>query len=265
MKKIFFNKTGLFGLLFGAVALTTSCKKELPAAQADPTPVAYVAVHNMALLTGGNSSVFVNGNQLALAGSNVALGVGASLLSNYIAVAPGSNTIGVRTATGTANYASRTVDLARNTGTSFFAFDTLTATGAARMLALSNDLKAPASGTTNMRFLHFSPNAGPLNVTLVRTLDQFGVAASGTVALSNVPYIGASATPNEATLSAYSNIPAGTYTLTILSGTTAIFGPASVVFREGKNYSLLVRGFTSARPSIPTGQTLGASLLLHNP
>jgi hypothetical protein len=265
MKKIFFNKTGLFGLLFGAVAVTTSCKKELPAAQADPTPEAYVAVHNFALLAGTTSSVFVNGSQLSLGGSSVALGVGASILGNYIGVTPGSNTIGVRTSTGTANYASRTVDLARNSFSSFFAFDTLTTAGAARMLVLSNDMRAAASGTSNIRFLHLSPNAGTLSVTLVRTLDQFGLAASGTINLGSVPYIGASATPNEATLSAFTNIPAGTYTLTGLSGTTAVFTIPGLVLRETKNYSIVARGFTTARPSIPTGQTLSSSTILHNP
>ncbi|MFM9653911.1 hypothetical protein ACKI1S_49065, partial [Streptomyces galilaeus] len=84
------------------------------------------------------------------------------------------------------------------------------------------------------------------------------------VTLTNVAYIGASANPDETALSNFTNIPAGTYTLTVLSGTTAIIGPSAVNLREFKNYSIVARGFTSARTSIPSGQTIGATLLLHN-
>ncbi|MGL1673516.1 hypothetical protein ACSTHP_00350, partial [Vibrio parahaemolyticus] len=90
---------------------------------------------------------------------------------------------------------------------------------------------------------------------------QFGLAASGTVSLTNVSYIGASANPDETALSSFTNIPAGTYTLTILSGTTPLVGPSTVNFREFKNYSIVARGFTSARSPIPSGQAIGATLL----
>lgn len=264
MKHTFLNKSGFYGMLLGIMALGSSCKKELPVPEADPTPQAYVAVHNFALLAGTSSSVFINGNQLALGGSNVALGVGGSLLGTYVGVTPGAVTVGVRTSTGTTNYASRNINVERLSYTSFFAFDTLTAGGSARMIALNNDMKAAAAGTSNIRFLHFSPNAGPVNVNLVRTLDQFGLTASGTISLTNVPYIGAAATPNETALSAFTNIPAGTYAVTVLSGTTSVL-TATINFREGKNYSVVARGFAPGRPGIPAGQTLGATLLLHNP
>lgn len=264
MKHTYLKKSSFYGMLLGIMALGSSCKKELPAAESDPTPQAYVAVHNFALLAGTSSSVFVNGNQLALGGSNVTLAVGGSLLGNYIGVTPGAVTVGLRTATGTANYASRNINVEKTSYTSFFAFDTLTSSGTARMIALNNDMKAAPAGTSNIRFLHFSPNAGPVNVNLVRTLDQFGLTATGTTTLTNVPYIGAAATPNEAALSAFTNIPAGTYAVTVLSGTTSVL-TATINFREGKNYSVVARGFAPGRPSIPTGQTLGATLLLHNP
>lgn len=264
MKNNLLNKSSIYGMLLGALVMSSSCKRELAAPVADSTPQAYVAVHNFALLAGTSSSVFVNGTQLALAGNNVALNVGASLLGNYIGVTPGSVAVGLRTATGSTNFASRTVELAKTTYTSFFAFDTLTSTGTARMVALNNDMKAPAAGTSNIRFLHFSPNAGPVNVNLVRTLDQFGLAATGTISLANVPYIGANPTPNETTLSAFTTIPAGTYSVTVLSGSTSVL-TATVTVREGKNYSIVARGFAPGRTGIPTGQALGATVLLHNP
>jgi hypothetical protein len=222
-------------------------------------------VHNFALLAGTTSSVFVNNTQLALGGTNVALAVGGSLLSNYIGVNPGEVNVGVRTATGTTNYANRTVTVAPFTNTSFFAFDTLTTAGTARMLVLNNNMRAPDTGTVNIRFLHLSPNAGAVNVVLTRTLNQFGLAATGTVTLSNVPYIGASATPNETELSRFVTVPAGTYSVSVLSGTTSVLSVPTLNLRQGKNYSIVARGFAPSRAGIPTGQTLGASVLLHNP
>ncbi|MBR2649544.1 MAG: hypothetical protein IKD55_11930 [Sediminibacterium sp.] len=85
---------------------------------------------------------------------------------------------------------------------------------------------------------------GLVNVTSVRTVDQFGAAASGTVSQIN--------------------IPAGTYTSTVLSGTTALVEPSTINLIGFKNYSIVARGFTSARSSISSGLTIGATLLYHN-
>ena len=267
MKYNFFNKSGFFTLL-AAVVFSTSCKQELAEPNKDATGVAYVAVHNFALLAGTSSSVFVNNAQLALSGNNVAVSVGQSLLGNYIGVTPGDVTVGVRTAAGTANYASRTVSVARTTYTSFFAYDTLTTAGTAKLLVLTNNMRPADTAKSNIRFLHLSPNAGPVNVVLTRTLNQFGLAATGTINLTNVPYIGSSAAPNEAALSAFTSIPAGTYQVQVFSGTTALLPtapPVTINLRETKNYSIVARGFAPPRTGIPAGQTLGASLLLHNP
>lgn len=265
MKYNIFNKSGFNILLVAAVFLSTSCEKELAKPTVDSSQESYVAVHNFALLAGTTSSVFVNNTQLALGGSNVALAVGGSLLGNYIGVNPGDVTVGVRTAAGTANYASRTVNVAQTAYTSFFAYDTLTTGGTAKMLVLTNDMRPADTATSNIRFLHLSPNAGAVNVVLTRTANQFGVAATGTINLSNVPYIGATATPNETALSAFTNIPAGTYKVEVFSGATSVLTVAALTLRETKNYSIVARGFAPPRTGIPAGQTLGASLLLHNP
>jgi len=264
MKNNIFNKSGLLTLLVAAV-FSTSCEKELAKPIVDSTPQAYVAVHNFSLLAGTTSSVYVNNNQLSLGGTIVALGVGGSLLGNYIGVNPGDVTVGVRTSTGTANYASRTVSVAQTAFNSFFAFDTLTTAGTARMLVLKNDMRPADTATSNIRFLHFSPNAGPVNVVLTRTLNQYGLAATGTINLTNVPYIGSSATPNETALSTFTPIPAGTYKVDVLSGSTVVLTVPTLTLREKKNYSIVARGFAPPRPAIPSGQTLGASLILHNP
>ena len=269
MKYNIFNKSGFNTLLVAAVLLT-SCEQELAEPTIDPAQESYVAVHNFALLAGTTSSVFVDNTQLMLGGSNVALAVGGSLFGNYIGVNPGNVTVGVRTTAGTANYAARTVSVAKTAYTSFFAYDTLTTGGTAKMLVLTNDMKAADTATSNIRFLNLSPNAGAVNVVLTRTLNQFGLAATGTINLSNVPYIGSTATPNEAALSVFNKIPAGTYSVNVLSGSSSLFPPPPpplpvITLRETKNYSIVLRGFAPPRTSIPAGQALGASLILHNP
>lgn len=266
MKYNLFNKFGFNTLLVVAVLFFTSCEKELAKPTVDATPAAYVAVHNFALLAGASSSVFVNSAQLSLGGNIVAVGVGGSLLGNYIGVKPGAVTVGVRTAAGTTDFASRTVNVAQTSYTSFFAYDTLTTSGTAKLLVLNNNMRPADTATSNIRFLNFSPNVGPVDVVLTRTLNQFGLAATGSVnSLSNVPFIGSVATPNEVALSTYTNIPAGTYRLEVLSGTRTVLTIPTLTLRELKNYSIVLRGFASTRTSIPAGQALGASLLLHNP
>lgn len=265
MKYNIFNKSGFSTMLVAAVLLFTSCEKELEKPTVDASQEAYVAVHNFALLAGTTSSIYVNNTQLALGGSNVALAVGGSLLGNYIGVNPGNVTVAAGPALGTSNYVSRTVNVAQTTYTSFFTYDTLTTGGAAKMLVLTNDMRPADTATSNIRFLHLSPNAGPVNVVLTRTLNQFGAASTGTISLSNVPYIGVTATPNETALSAFTSIPAGTYRVEVLSGTTVVLTVAALTLRETKNYSIVARGFAPPRTGIPAGQTLGASLLLHNP
>jgi hypothetical protein len=264
MKYKIFKNSCLYLLLIAGVISGTSCKKEFAEPKVDGTPVAYAAVHNFALLTTGSSSVFVSDTLFKVANANATVGYGGTLFGNYFGVTPGEVKVGLRTATGTANYASRTVNLARNTNTSFFAYDTLTTGGSAKLLVLNNDMRAADTSMSNFRFLNLSPNAGPVNVILTRTANQFNIAATGTVNLASIPFVGATATPNEATLSVFSSIAAGTYTVTIQSGTITILTQTNVILRERKNYSIVLRGFTSARTSIPAGQTLGLSLLLHN-
>jgi hypothetical protein len=135
--------------------------------------------------------------------------------------------------------------------------------GTIKAIALSNNMTAPAAGTANLRFLNLSPTSAVLSAVLTRTADGFGVATTGSTTFGNVAYVG-STTPNEATLSNFTNIPAGTYTLAIVSGTTPV-STATLAIRPGKAYSLVARGYAAGRPGTTTAQALGSTLILHNP
>lgn len=268
MKKNIFNKLGLFGLLLGAMASTSSCKKDLPAADVDPNAQAFVAVHNFAIRVPSNITVNLNSTNLLVLGAPSSIAYNGSLSGPYAGVTPGSTTVAVRTlisgVVGAADLASRTVTVGAASATSFFAYDTLSPTNTIKLLALNNDTKVPAAGTANVRMLNFVPNVPSSTITLTRTADGFGVAATGTTTFSNVNYVGSVATPNETALSAYTNIPSGTYTLTVTVGGTSVFSTAAFTVRDGKSYSWMLRGLAAGHPNIGTF-TLGGATILHNP
>jgi hypothetical protein len=264
MKKNIFNKLGIFGLLLGAMASASSCQKELPSTEANQDAQAFVAVHNYAIRVPSNITVNLNNNNLLVLGAQSSIAYNASLSGPYAGVTPGSTTVAVRTLTGTADLASRTVPLAAASATSFFAYDTLSPTNTIKMVALNNDTRVPASGTSNVRMLNFAPNVPTSTITLTRTADGFGVAATGTSTFSNVNYVGSVTTPNETALSAYTNIPSGTYTLVVTVGGTSVFSTAAFTVRDGKSYSWILRGFGVGHPNIGTF-TLGGATILHNP
>ncbi len=263
MKKQIINKTGLIALLFGAIASMNSCSKELPAAEADPNLSALVAVHNFALLVPSNVTVFFNTKNLTVSGAQSSIAFGASLAGPYAGVTPGTTAIGLRTLTGTVDLVSKSASLNASSASSVFAYDTLTPSSTIKAIALNNNMTASAIGTANLRFLNLSPTIGTVSVSLTRTLDGYGVAATGSASFAGVAYVG-STTPNEATLSTFSNVPAGTYTMAVVSGTTPVV-TGSVVVREGKSYSLVLRGYAAGRPGTTAAQALGSTLIIHNP
>lgn len=263
MKKQIFNKAGLFALLFGAMATMNSCSKDLPEAEADPNTSALVAVHNFALLVPSNLTVMLNNANLSVLGAPASIAYGGNLSGPYAGVKPGAATIALRTLTGTTDLVSKSASLNAASATSVFAYDTLTPAGTIKALALNNNMTAPAAGTANLRFLNLSPTSAVLSAVLTRTADGFGVAATGSTTFGNIAYVG-STTPNEATLSNFTNIPVGTYTLALVAGTTPVFS-TTITIREGKAYSLVARGYAAGRPGTTAAQALGTTLIMHNP
>jgi hypothetical protein len=263
MKKQIIHKAGLFALLFGAMATMNSCSKDLPEAEADPNTSALVAVHNFALLVPSNLTVMLNNANLSVLGAPASIAYGGNLSGPYAGVKPGATTIGLRTLTGTADLVSKSATLNASSATSVFAYDTLTPASTIKAIVLNNNMTAPAAGTANLRFLNLSPTSAVLSAVLTRTADGFGVATTGSTTFGNIAYVG-STTPNEATLSNFTNIPVGTYTVALVSGTTPVFS-TSITIREGKAYSLVARGYAAGRPGTTSAQALGTTLVLHNP
>ena len=114
---------------------------------------------------------------------------------------------------------------------SFFLFDS---TSSVKVSLVEDDRTPPPSGKCNIRFLHFYKGAvsvdlkrnGTTNLFAARTFNDHSVTAS---------------------YSQYSAMDAGSFSLTVfVAGTSvSLFQLPNVDFVTGKNYTLVLRGFSS--------------------
>lgn len=103
----------------------------------------------------------------------------------------------------------------KNTTSTIVVYDTLLRVDlTVRAIRLSDDLTLAPSGSVKVRFIHAAPLTIPVDVTFVRT----SVMPYDSVTLSSQPYIGK--VNNVETLSAFTIIPIGNYTLKIKSAGT---------------------------------------------
>lgn len=110
-------------------------------------------------------------------------------------------------------------------------------------LILEDNLAAPASGKAHVRFIHLSPDAPAVDITL----------PDGTVVFGNVAFKG---------YTAFTPLDAGTYNLQVrLAGTsTVVLDLGNITLTAGDIYTAYARGFVSG-----TGdQQLGAAIIVNN-
>ncbi|HSW56278.1 MAG TPA: DUF4397 domain-containing protein [Ignavibacteriaceae bacterium] len=110
-------------------------------------------------------------------------------------------------------------------------------------LVLEDNLAAPASGKVHVRFIHLSPDAPAVDITL----------ADGTVVFGNVSFKGN--TP-------FTPLDGGSYNLQVrLAGTsTVVLDLGSVTLPTGKILTVYARGFVAGAGA----QELGASVIENN-
>jgi hypothetical protein len=109
-------------------------------------------------------------------------------------------------------------------------------------LVLEDDLTAPASGQSHVRFLHLSPDAPAVDITLT----------DGTVVFSNMSF--KEYTP-------FTPLNAGSYDLQVrLAGTsTVVLELGSIMVQSGNIYTVFAKGFVSGSG----GQALGAEIIVN--
>lgn len=174
------------------------------------------------------------------------------LTDPYLTVNAGTRNVKV-SPDGTNNVIQGSIPFSPNKIYSIFAFDTLSATSTLKGLVLDDNLAIPAAGKAHVRFLHLSPDAGNVDVSLAKTND--------TTKISNKPYIG-NITP-DASLSVFAPVNAGSYNIIVkAAGTTPelVNFPFNLV--EGKIYTVYAKGLKANTPGTPGA--LGVSILIHN-
>lgn len=110
-------------------------------------------------------------------------------------------------------------------------------------LILEDNLAAPASGKVHVRFIHLSPDAPAVDITL----------ADGTVVFGNVEF---------KEFTAFTPLDGGNYNLQVrLAGTTTVvLDLGSVALPTGKILTVYARGFVAGSGA----QALGASVIENN-
>lgn len=110
-------------------------------------------------------------------------------------------------------------------------------------LLIEDDLTAPAQGKAHVRFIHLSPDAPAVDITLT----------DGTVVFGNRAF---------KDFTAFTPLDAGTYDLQVrVAGTTTVaLDLPGITVESGKIYTVFAKGFLSG---IGT-QALGAQIIVHN-
>jgi len=110
-------------------------------------------------------------------------------------------------------------------------------------LVLEDNLAAPASGKAHVRFIHLSPDAPAVDITL----------ADGTVVFGNISFKG---------FTSFTPLDAGTYNLQVrLAGTsTVVLDLGNISLTSGEIYTAYARGFVAGVGD----QQLGAAIIVNN-
>lgn len=167
----------------------------------------------------------------------------------------------IRINNGSAVVASQAVTIAKDQNYSVFAYSPTATIGSAALLAISDDLAAPATGTAKVRLVYLGvggatpvrlsiPAATPTGTPTDLTPDvAFGTASSFTVV--NVGALNLSVTTAAAPR---------TPVVAVGDGTGA--GTGSKTFESGKIYTIVVRGISGS--GVPAAQQLQAVIIPNN-
>lgn len=173
---------------------------------------------------------------------NAVAGTNLTYLQNtpYLTLPSGTRNIKVNV-TGTSNTVIEgNINFEKDKAYSIFAVNSV---ANIEPLVLEDNLAAPASGKAHVRFIHLSPDAPAVDITL----------ADGTVVFGNVVFKG---------FTAFTPLDAGTYNLQVrLAGTsTVVLDLGNITLTSGEIYTAYARGFVAGTGN----QQLGAAIIVNN-
>lgn len=161
-------------------------------------------------------------------------------IPSYATLNSGTRNIKINV-TGTSTTAlEANLNLTADKNYSVFAVNSVTAIEA---VVLEDDLTAPASGKAHVRFIHLSPDAPAVDITLT----------DGTVVFGDYTFKEASA---------FTPLNAATYNLQVrLAGTsTVVLELPNIALTAGKIYTVFAKGFVAGTGT----QALGAQIIVNN-
>lgn len=162
--------------------------------------------------------------------------------TNYIVLPAGDRNLKVNVeGTDTTAIGPAIFTIAKDTFTSVFAVDRVAQIDALDVL---DDLSAPSAGKAKVRFLHLSPDAPPVDITLTDGSILFGDFEFKEV-------------------SPFNEFDPGTYDLQVrLTGsTTVVLSIPGVVLDAGKIYTIFANGLVTPGPNEPS---LAADIIVNN-
>ena len=160
--------------------------------------------------------------------------------TGYLPVMAGTRSIKVNASGTVTTVIDATLALDPNVAYSIFAADILSNI---TPVVLTDDLTAPASGKAHVRFIHLSPNAPAVDITLT----------DGTVVFGDIEF-------KEST--AFTPLDAASYDLQVrLAGTsTVVLNLPGIVLEDGKIYTVFAKGLVNGNGD----QALGAEIIVNN-
>lgn len=159
--------------------------------------------------------------------------------TGYLEVNSGSRNTKVNVTGTNTTVIEANLSLVQNTAYSVFAVDSVSKIGA---VVLTDDLSTPATGKAHVRFVHLSPDAPAVDITL----------ANGTVVFPNRAF---------KEFTAFTPLDAGTYNLQVrVAGTSTVaLDLPGITLQAGKIYTVFAKGFLTGTGA----QALGAQIIVN--
>lgn len=160
--------------------------------------------------------------------------------TGYLNVPAGTRNVKVNVTGTSTTVIEADLNLEDGRAYSVFAIDSVASISA---LVLADDLSAPASGKAHVRFVHLSPNAPAVDITLT----------DGTIVFGNTAF-------NQ--FKGFTPLDAGTYNLQVrVAGTsTVVLDLPNIALANGKIYTVFAKGFVGGSGA----QALGAEIIANN-
>lgn len=219
-------------MLFAGFGFTGCSDDEDPISPAPTTPTAKVMVVHASPDAPGVDLLVDN----AVVGTNLTF----PNSTGYLDVPAGTRNVKVNVTGTQTTVIGADLNIAGNSAYSAFAVNTV---ANIEPLVLVDNLTAPASGKAHVRFIHLSPDAPAVDITLT----------DGTVVFSNVAFKGSVD---------FTPLDAGTYPLQVrVAGTSTVaLDLGNITLDAGKIYTVFARGLLSGSGN----QALGAAIIVNN-